>query len=129
MRLKLEDLAKKLAAGLTDKEIMQDLKLKRRTFYYYKAKVCRMFGNIAEKNTGQALEFEAEILKDRFIRLYRKLEHRATNRSTKLRDVANASEVAAMIATNIFRLEVEGFRARKTRSELKQGEQKAFRYL
>jgi hypothetical protein len=108
---------------------MQDLKLKRRTFYYYKAKVCRMFGNIAEKKTEQALEFEAEILKDRYIRLFRNLEHRATNRNIKLRDVANASEIAAMIATNIFRLEVEGFRARKTRRELKQGEQKAARYI
>jgi hypothetical protein len=125
----VEELAKKLAAGFTDKQIMQDLKLKRRTFYNYKAKVCRMFGNIAEKKTEQVLEFEAEILKDRYIRLYRKLEHRATNRSTKLRDAANASEVAAMIATNIFRLEVEGFRARKTRRELKQGEQNAIRYL
>ena len=97
MRLKLEDLAKKLAAGLTDKEIMQDLKLKRRTFYYYKAKVCRMFGNIAEKNTGQALEFEAEMLKDRYIRRYRNLEQRTTDRNTKLRDAANASELAAMM--------------------------------
>jgi hypothetical protein len=129
MRLKLEDLAKLLAAGYTDKEIMTSLKLKRRTFYYYKAKVCRIFGNIAEKNTEQVLEFEAEILKDRYIRLFRNLEQRATNRNTKLRDVANASEIAAMIATNIFRLEMEGFRARKTRRELKQGEQKANTYL
>ena len=87
MCLKLEDLAKKIAAGFTDKEIMADLNLKRRTFYYYKAKVCMMFGNIPRvlpcKKTEQVLEFEAEILKDRFIRLYRNLEHRATNRSTK----------------------------------------------
>jgi hypothetical protein len=34
-----------------------------------------------------------------------------------------------MIATNIFRLEVEGFSARKTRMELKQGQQKAARYF
>jgi hypothetical protein len=75
------------------------------------------------------LEFEAEILKDRYTRLFRNLEQRATNRNTKLRDAANASELAAMIATNIFRLEVEGFRARKTRMELKQGQQKAARYF
>ncbi len=125
----LEELAKKLAAGYTDKQIMQDLNLKRRTFYYYKTKVCSMFGNIAEKKTEQVLEFEAEILKDRYTRLFRNLEQRATNRNTKLHDVANATEVAAMIATNIFRLEVEGFRARKTRSELKQAEQKAVRYV
>jgi hypothetical protein len=125
MRLKLEELVKKLAAGYTDKEIMQDLKLKRRTFYYHKAKVCSMYGNIAEKKTEQVLEFEAHLLKNRFLRLYRNLQERVTNRDTKLRDVANASEVAADIAINIFKLEMEGFRARKTRIELKQGEQKA----
>ncbi len=127
MHLRLEELAKKLAAGYSDKEIMQDLKLKRRTFYYYKAKVCRMYGNVAQKKTEQVLEFEAHLLKDRFLQLYRNLEQRVTNRDTKPRDAANATEVAAMIATNIFTLEVEGFMARQTRRELKQGEQKADR--
>src|SRR5690242_2562343 len=102
MRLELEELAKRIVEGYTDKEIMQDLNLKRRTFYYYKAKVCKMFGNIAEKKTEQTLEFEAQILKDRYIRLYRNLEMKVTDpKIIKLRDVANASEVAAMIATNI----------------------------
>jgi hypothetical protein len=57
MHLKLEEIAKKLAAEYTDKEIMQDLKLKRRTFYY-KAKVCSMYGNIAVENcklTGNSM--------------------------------------------------------------------------
>ena len=79
MHIKLEELAKKLAAGCTDKEIIQDLKIKRRTFYYHKAKVCRMYGNIAEKKTEDVLEFEAHILKNRFLRLYRNLEQRPTN--------------------------------------------------
>ena len=77
MHLKLEELAKKLAAGYTDKEIMQTLNFKRRSFYYYKAKVCSMYGNIAEKKTEQVIEFELQILKDRFMRLYRNLEQRA----------------------------------------------------
>ena len=127
--LKLEELAKKLAAGYSDKEIMQALNLKRRTYYNYKSKVCKMFGDIAEKKTEQVLEFEAQILKDRFMRLYRNIEQRATDRNTKLHDAANASEVAADIALNIFRLETEGFMARQTRRELKQGEQKAAKYL
>lgn len=127
--LKLEELAKKLAAGYSDKEIMQALNLKRRTYYNYKSKVCKMFGDIAEKKTEQVLEFEAQILKDRFMRLYRNLEQRATDRNTKLHDAANASEVAADIAKNILRLEMEGFMARQTRRELKQGEQKAAKYL
>lgn len=129
MHLKLEELVKKLAARCTDKEIIQDLKLKRRTFYYHKAKVCRTYGNIAEKKTEDVLEFEAHILKNRFLRLYRNLAQRLTDRNTKLRDAANASEVAADIAINIFRLEIEGFRSRQTRRELKQNEQKAAGYI
>jgi hypothetical protein len=83
-----------------------------------------MFGNISEKKTEQILEFEAEILKDRYIRLFRNLEQKVTTDQTmNLRDAANASEVAATIATNILRLEVEGFMARKTRRELEQGKQ------
>ena len=99
IHLKLEDLAEKLAAGLTDKEIMQDLQIKRRTFYNYKAKVSRMFGNIAEKKTEQKLEFEAEMLKERYLRLFRNLEQRIMkaddSQSHGLQEIANASEVAA----------------------------------
>ena len=130
IHLKLEDLAEKIAAGFTDKEIMQDLGLKRRTFYNYKAKVSRMFGNVADKKIEEKLEFEAEILKERYIRLFRNLEQKVTtDQSMNLRNAANASEIAAMIATNIFRLEIEGFMARKTRKELEQGKQKALRFL
>ena len=63
IHLKLEDLAEKLAAGFTDKEIMQDLQIKRRTFYNYKAKVSRIFGNVTEKKMEEKLEFETEILR------------------------------------------------------------------
>jgi hypothetical protein len=88
-----------------------------------------MYGNVAEKKTEDVLEFEAHLLKNRFLQLYRNLEQRVTDRNTKLRDAANASEVAADIAINIFRLEMEGFRSRQTRMELKQNEQKAAGYI
>jgi hypothetical protein len=71
------------------------------------------------------LEFEAHLLKNRFLRLYRNLEQRANNLNTKLCDATNSTEVAADIAINIFKLEMEGFMARKTRMDLKKGEQKA----
>ena len=134
IHLKLEDLAEKIAAGLTDKEIMQDLQIKRRTFYNYKAKVSRTFGNVTEKKMEEKLEFETEMLKERYLRLFRNLEERITKaddspKSHGLQEIANASEVAAFIATNILRLEFEGFMARKTRRELEQGKQKALKYL
>ena len=128
MRGQLEEIAKKLSAGYTDREIMKDLKIPRSTFYRYKSKIFGIFGDLAAKKTEKVLEFESEILKDRYIRLYRNLEQRVTDRSAKLDAVANGSDVAAAIATNIFRLEMEGLRARQGRL-LQQSEQKAARYL
>jgi hypothetical protein len=127
MHLKLGELAKKLAGGYSDKEIMQDLKLKRRTFYYYKAKVCSMFGNIAEKKTEQVLEFEAHLLKNRLLSLLSSIEDRIKEKPKSLHDTTEAVGMAQDIAINIFKLEVEGFMARKIRRELKQSEHKAVR--
>jgi hypothetical protein len=62
MRLHIERLAKKLAEGCTtDSEIMQELNLNRRTFYRHKARVYKIFGHIAEKNTEQSLEFQTHV--------------------------------------------------------------------
>ena len=76
MRGQLEEIAKKLSAGYTDREIMKDLKIPRSTFYRYKAKIFSIFGDLAAKKTEKVLEFESEILKDSYIRLYRNLETR-----------------------------------------------------
>jgi hypothetical protein len=125
MRIHLEELAKKLAAGYTDKQIMQELNYKERTFYYHKAKVCAIFGNIAEKKTEETLEAEAHILKDRFLRLYRHLEQNITNGNARLKDKATAAHVAADLAIQLFKLEVEGIRTR----QLKQDEAKAAKFV
>ena len=125
MRIHLEELAKKLAAGYTDKQIMQELNYKERTFYYHKAKVCAIFGNIAETKTEETLEAEAHILKDRFLRLYRHLEQNITNGNDRLSDKAQAAQVAAELGIKILQLEVEGFKARR----LKQAEAKAAKYV
>jgi hypothetical protein len=131
----VEEVAERLAAGYTDQEIMDTLRLKRRTFYDYKARVYKIFGDLAMKKTEGRLEFEWNSLKDRYIRLFRNLEEKIlakdkkTGRGQDLKYVANASEVAALIATNILRLEFEAFNERQTRRELRQGEQKAHRYF
>ena len=127
---RIEEVAEYLAAGgYTDEQIMKRLNLKSRTFYYYKARVYEVFGDLAAKKMEERLEFEAEVLKDRYLRLFRNLEQKIMTANQNLRYIANASEVAVMIATNIFRLELEAFRDRQTRRELNQGEQKAIRYL
>ena len=125
IRIKLEELAKKLVEGYTDKAIMQELNLPRSTFYYRKAQVFRIYGNIAEKKIEEMLEAEAHILKDRFLRLYRHLEQNITNGNDRLSDKAQAAQVAAELGIKILQLEVEGFKARR----LKQAEAKAAKYV
>lgn len=131
VQLGLQELQKRLAAGFTDREIITDLKLSQATFYRYKAKLYKRYGKIAERKTDQVIELEAELLKERYIKLYRNLEQKITDadNTDDLNAIANATEVATLIATNIFRLEVEGLKARQIRLELKNGEQKAARYL
>lgn len=130
MRAQLEAIAKRLSDGYTDHEIMHDLKIKRATFYNYKAKLFKQYGDVASKKSEQSLEFEAEVLKDRYIRLYRQLELRIAKHpeGEDLGEVALATEIAAITATNIFKLETEGLRARQGRP-LQLTEQKAIRYI
>lgn len=130
-RAQLEAIAKKISEGYTDTEIMNDLKVKRATFYNYKRKIFNQYGDLAAKKTEQSLEFEAEILKDRYIRLYRALEQRIITKAAddeSLADIALAAEVATFISTNIFKLETEGLRARQGRP-LQFIEEKALRYI
>ncbi|MFL6456069.1 MAG: hypothetical protein ACJ71G_03765 [Nitrososphaeraceae archaeon] len=162
--LRLEQIAERLAAGCTDKDVIKDLNLKERTFYYYKAEISRIYGDITAKKTEQALDFEAEVLKDRYLRLYRSLEQRiigggdsnnnfgsssssdtttpttasgaslsasssSSAKPSRLHDIAIASEVAANLATQIFRLEFEGFMRRKTIKQLGQSEEDAAKYV
>jgi short subunit dehydrogenase-like uncharacterized protein len=128
LRAQIETVANRLSQGYTDSEIMRDLKLKRATYFNYKSRVFAIFGDLASRKTEQSLETELELLKDRYIRLYRNLETRIYDKGEELEDVAYATDIAANIATNILRLEAEGLKARQQRS-LRQLEQKTVRYL
>ena len=128
VRGQVETIANKISSGYTDSDIMRDLGLKRHTYYNYKRRVIQEFGAAARKKSEDVIEFEAEVLKDRYIRLYRNLELRISNPSEKLYDVTLGSEIAAVIATNILRLETEGLRARQGRG-LVRIEDRAQRYL
>jgi hypothetical protein len=114
-----------LSSGYTDKEIIDKLKLNRSTYYKYKARVYKAFGNIAKQKTHQTIEMEASILKDRYIRLFRTLELRIADRNERLGDTAYAAEVASQIGLAILRLETEGLKY----SEQKRLEQDAKKAL
>jgi hypothetical protein len=125
MRVHLQELARLLTSEMTDKEIMTKLGLKRRTYFFRKRKVYAIYGNIAQKKAELLLEGEAHILKDRFLRLYRQLEQNIADSNTPLKHKARAAQVAAELAIQTFKLEVEGYRSRQAR----QAEAKAVKYV
>jgi hypothetical protein len=108
----LMDIEHRICHGLTDKEIMEELGIKERTFYYYKQKIYERSAKIqVQKTPEEVLAFEVQILKDRLTRLYRHLEQRASAVNTKARDVAVLATVAQDVAIKILKLESEGLKA------------------
>ena len=101
----------RICQGHTDKEIIEELGIKERTFYYYKEKLYQQSAEIQAKKTEQILVFESQILKDRLTDMYRQLQQRARAENTKARDLAEITTAAYNIAINIFKLESEGLRA------------------
>ena len=103
----------RICEGCTDKEIMDDLGIKERTFYYYKEKICQLSAEVqSKKNTSEVLAFEMQILKDRLSRMYRHLDERITaTENMKARDLVKIVPVACDIAKAIFQLEKEGLTA------------------
>lgn len=111
-RAQYELIAKRLSTGFTDTDIMTQLGIKRATFYHYKKQVYQIWGDLAGKKTEDSIAFEADLFKDRLIRLLRGLELRLNDsKNDTIKDVADASAIAAQIATAIFKLEYEGLRA------------------
>lgn len=107
----LMEIEHRICQGHTDKEIIEELGIKERTFYYYKEKLYQQSAEIQAKKTEQILVFESQILKDRLTDMYRQLQQRARAENTKARDLAEITTAAYNIAINIFKLESEGLRA------------------
>ena len=101
----------RICQGCIDKEIMEELSIKERTFYYYKEKLYKQSAEIQAKKTEEILAFEMQILKDRLSRIYRHLDQRVTDVNTRVRDLIEIVPLACDIAETIFKLESEGLRA------------------
>lgn len=70
----LMEIEHRICQGHTDKEIIEELGIKERTFYYYKEKLYQQSAEIQAKKTEQILVFESQILKDRLTDMYRQLQ-------------------------------------------------------
>jgi FixJ family two-component response regulator len=63
----LMDIEHRICHGCTDKEIMQELGIKERTYYYYKQKIYEQSAKIQAEKIAieEVLAFEVQILKER----------------------------------------------------------------
>lgn len=100
----------RICQGHTDKEIMEEIGIKERTFYYYKEKLYQQSAEIQAEKTKNVLAFEMQILKDRLTRLYRQLDQRITAENIRAHDLVELVPLACDIAETIFKLECEGLR-------------------
>jgi uncharacterized protein YjcR len=106
IQYELVEIEHRICQGHTDKEIIEELGIKERTFYYYKEKLYQQSAEIQAKKTEQILVFESQILKDRLTDIYRQLQQRVRAENTKARDLAEITTAAYNIAINIFKLEI-----------------------
>ena len=85
----LIEIESRICKGRTDSEIMEELHIKERTYYYYKVKLYEQSAELQRKKTEETLAFETQILKERMTRLYRHVEQRLTNENTKCSEAAD----------------------------------------
>lgn len=100
-----------LALGSLDREIMEKLHLKKTQYYAYRARLYKQSGELFDKTTDDALIHQKEILQERFIRLYRRLELDLNQADVNGSNRPGLYQVAQSIATNIFKLNYEGLKA------------------
>jgi ACT domain-containing protein len=94
-----------LMEGKEDKQIMTELNLSKATYYRYKKQVIREAEQAYQKQRLEALAFHKEILEDRLTKLLRAVMQVLENPRTK--NFHKTAEVAANLAINIFKLQVD----------------------
>lgn len=100
-----------LASGMIDRDIIEQLHLKKTQYYAYRARLYKQSGELFDRTTDDELIHQKQILQERFIRLFRRLELDLNEG-----DINNANRPALYlagqnIATNIFKVQYEGLKA------------------
>jgi hypothetical protein len=112
----INEIGKMLSAGKLDREIMEELHIKRSQYYEYKSKLFQqsgeLFDRLAEQNRD-SLIYHKELLAERLTRLYKQAELDLTQNTLIEGGGNNRASIylaAQNIAINIFKLESEGLR-------------------
>ncbi|MGC2308622.1 MAG: hypothetical protein WA461_09470 [Nitrososphaeraceae archaeon] len=111
----INEIGKMLSAGRPDREIMEQLHIKKSQYYEYKIKLfeqsAELFNRLNDKNRD-SLIYHKELLSERLIRLYNQVELDLT-RNIYTESGNNRASIylaAQNIAINVFKLESEGLR-------------------
>ncbi len=104
-----------LSAGKPDREIIDQLQIKRSQYYEYKSRLFQQSAELFDRFNDQnreSLIYHKELLSERLIRLYKQAESDLTQ-NTHTEGGNNRASIylaAQNIAINIFKLENEGLR-------------------
>ena len=111
----INEIGKMLSAGKPDREIMEQLQIKRSQYYEYKSRLFQQSAELFDRFNDQnreSLIYHKELLSERLIRLYKQAESDLTQNTHTEGGNSRASIYLAAqnIAINIFKLENEGLR-------------------
>ena len=111
----INQIGKMLSVGRSDREIMEELQIKRSQYYEYKSKLfqqsAELFDRLNDQNRDSII-YHKELLSERLTRLYKQAELDVTQ-NTLAESGSNRASIylaAQNIAINILKLESEGLR-------------------
>ena len=109
----LRQVFKLLLENKTQDEIARELHIGVRTVSRYTQRIERRYGEMQRQKTDNTLFLEAQLFKNRMLRLYKILEKKAQDPKVNGNECAKCCEVASNIAIDVLKMESEGIKAVK----------------
>jgi hypothetical protein len=109
----LQQIFRLLLESYTYEEIARELHIGVKTVYNYAVELDKRYGNIQAQKTDNTIFTQVQLFNNRMLKLYKILEKKAQDPKTSGGDAAKICEVAANIAIDVIKAEVEGIKAVK----------------
>ena len=111
--LQLTKMFELMVQGFTDLELMKTLQITERTFYRYKKKLYKKYGDLQRSKTEETIMLQQEVLFERLLSLFKQVELKIVQDRQIMRgdDLAALTETARNLAVDLLKLETEGFRS------------------
>lgn len=116
-QLEINEIGRLLAMGMTDAEIMKQLKISKSQYYHYRRKLFNQSAELFKTEHIADLGWHKQLLHDRLTKIYRNMElkiqlkkQNSEDPYIESRDYASTCLAAQNIAINIFKLQSEGLR-------------------